>query len=197
VRGRVQPFSERQPAVSVSTALSSCGSWFGSGWAGVATVTSGASPMWWIQRLSGVSHFAIGQLERAVVLELDPLLDRALAERRLTDELGPVAILERARDDLARRCAALVDEDDELDLVGRGEAARRRVGLDLLALGVLFPEDRPGADELRRDPPGGRHVAAGIAAEVEDDLRLAGVEVGLQRVMELARGVVEKPVTWM
>ena len=42
------------------------------------------------------------------------------------------------------------------------------------------------------DPAGGGHVAAGVAAEVEDELRLAGVEVGLQRVVELARGVVRE-----
>ena len=59
--------------------------------------------------------------------ELDPLLDRALAERRLADERRPLAVLEGAGDDLARRCAAPVDEHDEPDvLAGRRDRRRRR-----------------------------------------------------------------------
>src|SRR4029079_8621833 len=45
--------------VSTSTALSSAGSLFGPTSAGVVTATSGMIPTWWIQRLFGVSHFAI------------------------------------------------------------------------------------------------------------------------------------------
>ena len=44
----------------------------------------------------------------------------------------------------------------------------------------------------RSDLPRRRDVAAGVAAEVEDDLLAAGVDVGLERVVELARRVVRE-----
>ena len=72
--------------------------------------------------LSGVSHLAmVSRNAAAVVLELCPLLDRALAERLRPDQRRPAAVVQRARDDLGRRRGAAVDEDHELD---------RRVGRD-------------------------------------------------------------------
>ncbi len=123
-----------------------------------------------------------GQLERAAfAAELLPLLDGALAERLLADERGPLRVLQRARDDLARRRAAAVDEDDELDLRVGGDAVAERFGRDLPALRVLLPEEDARADELAGDLARRRDVAAGVAAQVEDQLRPAGREVGLQR----------------
>ena len=78
--------------------------------AGTSTATSGSSPTSWIQRLSGVSQRAIVSLKRAALAgELLPLLDGALAERRLADQRRPLAVLQRAGDDLARRGAPAVD----------------------------------------------------------------------------------------
>ena len=64
------------------------------------------------------------QLEGTRVRQLDPLLDRALAERRLADDRRPFAVLEGASDDLAGRCAAAIDEDDELNACVGRDAAR-------------------------------------------------------------------------
>ena len=112
--GAVMPARPTAPvAPSVSTALSSAGSWSGLGCSGGATTTSGHDPDPVDPALVGRQPLGDRELERAAVLELDPLLDGALAERRLADERRPMPVLERAGDDLARRGAAAVDQDDD------------------------------------------------------------------------------------
>src|SRR4029077_5440549 len=90
-------------------------------------------------------------LHAAEVTELDPLLDRALPERRLADQLGSPAILEPATDYLAGGRRSLVDQEDELDLGVRGDAAARGVGLGLNTVRVLAPHDRARGDEIAGD----------------------------------------------
>src|SRR4029079_14090475 len=57
---------------------------------------------------------------------------------------------------------------------------------------ILFPEDRAVLDELARDRLRRGHVPAGIAAQIEDDPRLARLEIGLEGVVELRRRVVRE-----
>src|SRR3954452_19658492 len=124
-----------------------------------------------------------GQLEGATLpAELLPLLDGALPEGLLTDERRALRVLERSGDDLARRRAAVIDHDDDLDLRVGGDPIAERFGRDLGALRILLPEEHAGADELARDLPRRRDVAAGVAAEVEDDLCPTGGQMRLQGV---------------
>src|SRR5207249_435395 len=132
-----------------------------------------------------------GQAKTAVVaLQRLPLLDRALPEGLLADELSPSRVLERPRHDLAGRRAALVDEHDDLDGGIRGDASRLGVRWDGIRLRALLPEDRSRGDELAGDAPGGGDVAAGIAPEVDDDLPLAGIDVPFEGGLEVAGGLV-------
>src|SRR4051794_35258600 len=134
-----------------------------------------------------------GQLEGATLpAELLPLLDGALPEGLLTDERRALRVLERSGDDLARRRAAVIDQDDDLDLRVGGDPIAERFGRDLGALRILLPEEHPGTDELARDLPRCRDVAAGVAAEVEDDLCPTGGQMRLQGVHHgVGRGVRE------
>ena len=135
---------------SISSASSRIGSSPTGAPDGVATGTSGVSPTSWIQRLSGVSQRAIGELERAGLAgQLLPLLDRALAERLLADERRPLRVLERAGDDLAGRRAAAVDQADDPSGSGRWRRRRPRRSVGGLgAVGVLLPEHDARPDEL-------------------------------------------------
>ena len=128
-----------------------------------------------------------GQLERAAVAELLPLLDGALAERLLADERRPLRVLERAGDDLAGRRAAGIDQADDGQIVARGDAARVGRRRRLLPVRVLLPEDDAVGDEVAGDRPGGGDEAARIAAQVQDQLGPAGVDVRLEGLADLAR----------
>ena len=59
----------------------------------------------------------------AAVREVEDLLEDALAERGDADDRRPVAVLQRAGDDLRRRRGAAVDEHHDRDLRGDGAAA--------------------------------------------------------------------------
>src|SRR6266566_6579387 len=138
--------------------------------------------------------FCDRQLQRARLRQLDPLLDRALAERCLADDRRSPTIVEGAGDDLTGGGAPTVDEHDEADGgIGRGPGGLRvgrGVGLGLGSVGGLLPEQGPGAQELAGDAPCGGHVAAGVAAQVEDDLLPADSDVRLVNGVKLRSGVV-------
>ena len=63
----------------------------------------------------------------------------------------------------------------------RGDALAGDLDRDLRAVGVLLPEDRAVGEELAADLDRGIDEAAGIVADVHDQLVEAGVQVGLQR----------------
>ena len=114
-----------------------------------------------------------------------PLLDRALAVRCLADERARARVLERSGDDLAGGGRALVDQDDELD---RGSVATPPGS----ASGATW---RPSASCCQKIGPEAMNWLAivraavtkppGVAAQVEDDGRLAGRDVGRERRVEL------------
>ena len=173
---------------SSSTARSSVGSLPAGSGSGRVTTTSGVSPTSWIQRLSGVSQRAIVSLNAPP----SPLSSCHCWTVPLPNDCWPTsvarsAVLERPGDDLAGRCAAAVDEDDDLEVGGGRDAIAERVGRDLVALRVLLPEDRPRRDELAGDLARGGDVAARVAAQVEDELRPAGGEMLLERLDDLVR----------
>ena len=105
----------------------------------------------------------------------------------LSDQRGPVELLERRADDLRRGCAAVVDQDRQGELlIGGDPVAQCGPGLDLTACRLLG-EDRPGLHEFRSNALGRVDVAAGVAAEVEDDLGDTLVEQSLECRVELVR----------
>ena len=88
-------------------------------------------------------------------------------ERRDADDLRPAGVLNCAGDDLRSAGRPVVYEDDERQ-VGCHAAVfdQRRL---LLALGVALDVDRPRGEKLAGDRDGFTDVAAGIAAEIEDE----------------------------
>src|SRR5919197_643955 len=133
-----------------------------------------------------------GQPVAAGALESRPFLDCPLAERRLADQRRPLPVLERARDDLAGRRAALVDEDLDFDArVGR-DSARFVFGRRLTALSILLPEDGPRADELARDRARGRNEPARVSPKVDDQLLDPIADVLGDGVVERRRGRVRE-----
>ena len=107
----------------------------------------------------------------AVVLELRPLLDRALAERLGADEGRPSAVVERAGDDLGRGRRPAVDEERRAGSTGRW---RRPPGL--AAVSVRLPSASccqktvPVGEELAGDLAGRGDEPARVAAQVDDEL---------------------------
>ena len=104
---------------------------------------SGVRPASWIQRLSGVSHFAIESRKppasavRSIHCWIVPLPNVVSPIER-----AAVGVLEGAGDHLARRGRPAVDEHGDADVVPGRDPARGRVGGDLRAVGRLLPEDR-------------------------------------------------------
>src|SRR3972149_3572235 len=95
-------------------------------------------------------------------------------------------------DDLARRGAATVDEDHDVDVgVDRGDLLVR-LRLGQLAVGIPLPEDRARGDELAGHRPSRGHEPAGVAAEVDDQLRLATIDCRVDRLDELRGAVVRE-----
>ena len=161
--------------------------------AGRVTTTSGVRPVPWIQRLSGVSQRATVSLNAPP----SPVSSCHCWMVPLPYDCSPTsvarfAVLERAGDDLARGGAAAVDQDDDLHMRVRGDPVGQGLGRDLVALGVLLPEDDARADELAGDLAGGRDVAAGIAAQVEHEPRPAGLEVSREGLDDLVGGRVAR-----
>ena len=126
----------------------------------------------------------------AVALELGPLLDRALAVGRRRRPASP-----RPRSWSAPATISEADADPPStrttsSIAGSVAAPPGFASVSIRCpVGVLLPEDRAVGEELAGDVAGRVDEAARVAAQVEDELRLPGVDVGPDGLVELVRGV--------
>ena len=136
-----------------------------------STTTSGVSPTLWIQRLSGVSQRATVSLNAPP----SPVSSCHCWTVPLPYDCWPTSVarfgvLQRPGDDLARRRAAAVDEHDEPGARDRSRRRRRvRRSRPGCRSASCSQKTHAGADELAGDLAGRRHVATGVAAQVEDE----------------------------
>ena len=135
----------------------------------------GVSPTSWIQRLSGVS-------QRATVSRNAPPSPDSSCHCwtvPLPNDVWPTSVA-RPASWSAPATISLADavppsmRADDPQVRARSRRRRRaRRSRSGSPVGVLLPEDDARADELAGDAPRRRDVAAGVAAEIEDQLRPA------------------------
>ena len=87
-----------------------------------------------------------------------------------------------------------VDQAHDPKVRGGGDAIGQGVRRDLVTRGVLLPEDHARADELAGHLAGRGHVSAQVAAQIEDELRPAGLDVRRQIGRHLVGGAVREVV---
>ena len=182
-----------------STARSSTGSWPAGVSDGTVTGMSGVRPILWIQRWSGVSHFATVSLTPPELLSSSiqvwtvplPYEVSPISVARFVSWSAPATISLADALPLSMRTATLILRSVAMPF-------RHGVCRVDVALGVLLPEDRAALDERAGHGPRRGHETAGVAPQVDDELRLALVERRLDGLDEIRRAPLsEKPVSAM
>ena len=155
-----------------------------------STTTSGTMPVPLIHTLSGVSHLAVvsrkppwssSSCVHCWTVPL-PKVVAPTSVARPRSRSAPATISDADADPPSMRATTLID----------GSVAappRQRDGLDELPSAYSCQKIGP-SEELARDVAGGRHVAARVAAQVDDERPAAALHGGRDRRVELRRGMV-------